>query len=76
MSHADLMIRRARADHADKAWLREANASGWRAMQMLTGAAALAVAALLGLLMGLAGADWWTDAGLVVDLIASWRTAP
>lgn len=69
MSHADLMIRRARADQADKAWLRAANTEARRAMQMLTGIAALAVAALLGAMLGFAGAEWWTDAGLIVEVI-------
>lgn len=71
--HAEL--RRARRDHANKEWL-EAQTDEHRSMQMIGGALALLVLALLGALIGFAGAEWWTDAGLIVDLVASWRTAP
>lgn len=57
-------------DHADKAWLEER-----RGMEMLTGAMAFAVLAFLGVLFGVAGADWWTGTDSLIDLVADLRSA-
>ena len=62
-------------DQLEKDWPVEAEDQA-RAMQMLTLVMCLFVVVLLGALLGLAGANWWSGHDTLATLVAQLRGTP